>query len=191
VPGFLAVAAPLSADAGAAGHTDHAVDDENPAVIPVVVSIEGEGPQRPERLDATSGLGHLGAKLARHGECADSVQEHVDLNARAAALGDRGCDFFGGLAAFEDVLRVVDGSTGAPDHCQLRGEDFLTVEQDSTRLPGTTGVPEYPPSVAANAGCLVSRCGSSRCGVTREQPTAMTSRVRAIDASHVRARGNF
>jgi hypothetical protein len=68
--------------------------------------------------------------LARHGERADGVQEHVDLNTGAAARRERRRDFLGGLAVLEDVLRIVDRSPGAPDHRQLGREDPLAVEQD-------------------------------------------------------------
>jgi hypothetical protein len=107
VPGLLAVPAPFPTDPGAAGHAHHAVDDENPVVVSVVDPIHREGAQGPKDLDATPRLGHRGAQLGRHGERADGVQEHVDLNARAAALRERGRDFLRWLAVLEDVLRIV------------------------------------------------------------------------------------
>src|SRR5262249_15723675 len=115
VPGLLAVSAPFAADAGAPGHAYHAVDDEDPAMVSVVEPIERKGAEGSEALDGTPGLGHLRAKLGRHGACAHGVQEHVDLNARTASLGERGRDFLRRLAVLEDILRVVDRSPGAPD----------------------------------------------------------------------------
>ena len=99
-------------------------------MIAIVQPIERERPQWPVVLDAAPGAAHLLAELAGHRERADRVEEHVHLDPRAAALGQRGGDVAGRLAVFEDVLGVVDRPARAAYRGQLGREDLLTVQQD-------------------------------------------------------------
>ena len=128
---FLApVTAPLAADARAARHANHAVDHEDAAMIAIVHPIDGERAQRPEALDPAADAFHRLAKLRGHRQRAHGVEQHVDLDAGRATLGQRPGDLLGGLAVLEDVLGVVDGATRAANQRDLRRKDLLAVQQD-------------------------------------------------------------
>ena len=97
-------------------------------MVSVIHPIDRERAQRPIDLDAAAGAGHLLTEGGGHGERAHRVEEHVHLDPRATALGQRGRDVLRRLAVLEDVLGVVDRPAGTADRSNLGGEDLLAVE---------------------------------------------------------------
>jgi hypothetical protein len=127
---FLAtVAGPLVADAGAAREADATVDDEDAPVIPVV---DPRDRQRVERVIAghmAAGLLHQLPILARHARAADGVEQHVDADARAAALRERVGHVARDVAFLVDEAGERDRRLRVADRGEHRREDLVAVQQ--------------------------------------------------------------
>ena len=109
---------------------DAAVRDQDAPMVAVVDAVEGERAERAEGRDLAARLGQALAVIGGHRDRADRVDQHVHLDARAAALGQRLRHIVGGLPVLEHVLGVVDRLARGPDGLELRREDLVAVQQD-------------------------------------------------------------
>src|SRR5207247_2082701 len=73
---------------------------------------------------------HELAILVRHRQRADGVEQQIHGDAGPAALGQRVRDVPRGGSFLENVLRIVDGLSGALDGVQLGGKYLVPVQED-------------------------------------------------------------
>jgi hypothetical protein len=130
VIGGAPVAHPLAADAGPAREADAAVHDEDATVIALVVTADDVLAQRPEPREVAARHPHEVEVLGGNGQRAERVEEDVDADAGATALGHRLRDVASHRPFLVVVLRVGDRALGRADAGQHRREDVLTVQQD-------------------------------------------------------------
>ena len=121
---------PLVGEAGAAEKSDAAINHREFAVSAIVVARPTVPAHLVVPLHVAAGLAQFAETIFGHGERAQGVQIQVDAHAGVGALGERGDDLVGDLAAMEDIGFQVDVVLGGANGGQLGSVKILAVGDD-------------------------------------------------------------
>ena len=124
---------PMVGETGAAQKSDAAIDHREFAVSAIVVARPTVPAHLVVPLHVAAGLAQFAETIFGHGERAQGVQIQVDAHAGAGALGERGDDLVGDLAAMKDVGFEIDVVLGGADGGQLGSVKILAVGDDLHR----------------------------------------------------------
>src|SRR5438552_2235920 len=127
VPLRASVAGPLLTHARATGEADAAVDDENAAMVAMVDPLDRDRIERVITRHVAAGLLHQRPVLARHALAADGIDQHVDADARARALGERVRHIARDIALLLDEVGEGDRLLRRADRPPHRRKDLLAV----------------------------------------------------------------